>query len=254
MLISTCNWLLTRDTEVAFQVEGIAGFIMKSVGSGVVRILVSDTACPFPCAGYPQTLEHLYARAADPGALQISPVSSCPRLDEGGWDVLCQIGKPPPAGGEVLCTTASVDGLGAVAVQAEVSNFARRDFRYRRLCCGSLLLGLISVCSLLEGRFALELARQEQERGRRLESTSAHAQEMERVRLSFLLHDGVVQNMVAVTHMVDALREALAGSPEQMALIERSEGLLRQAVGEVRGVINALHSPVSDSVGSDMNR
>ena len=206
------------------------------------------------CACSPPPLKHLYAKVGEPDAFKISPTPSCPRWTQGEWDTLYQRGKAPTADAEVICVAALVDGLGAVAVQAEVSNFARRYFRYRRLCCGSVLLGLISVCSLLEGRNALEITPQEQERGLRLVNSSAHVQEMEREQLSLLLHDGVVQNMVAVTHMMDALREASAGSPEQKALFDRSEGLLRQAVGEVRGIINALHSPVPGSLGSDVNR
>ena len=208
----------------------------------------------FSCACSPQPLKHLYAKVAEPDALKMNPTPSCPRWTQGEWDTLYQRGKAPPADGEVICVAALVDGLGAVAVQAEVSNFARRDFRYRRLCCGSLLLGLISVCSLLGGRYALEITRREQERGLRLVNSSAHVKEMEREQLSILLHDGVVQNMVAVTHMMDALREASAGSQEQMTLFERSEGLLRQVVGEVRGIINALHSPVPGSLGCAVNR
>ena len=130
-----------------------------------------------------------------------------------------------------------------MAIQVEVLHFARRDFRYRRLLGGSMLFGLRLASSLMESRRLLAQVTQGEERVGNLIGSQALAREAERERLSMQLHDGVIQCLVSVTHMVEALREMPAPHPGQAALLKRSEELLRQSIQEARGIINAFHSP-----------
>ncbi|MBF8267555.1 MAG: sensor histidine kinase [Dehalococcoidia bacterium] len=243
-MTSISRGLSFQDAPFLPQIEGVAQYLQESLGPGAVRILFSDTRDALSCACSHQPLESLYASLALPPGVEISPVSSCPMLAQGLWRVLCQRGKAPQDHCDILCLATSGEGLGAVAIQVEVSHFARKDFRYRRFLSGSLLFGLLSVSSLLESRRLQAVVREREEQARNLISSHALAREVERERLSLELHDGIIQGLVSVCHMVEALREMTTQQPEQAALLQRSEEILRQSIQETRGIINALHSAI----------
>jgi signal transduction histidine kinase len=235
------------DIQLPSTMEELARFLQESVGSGAVRVLASDARDLLSCACSPQPLKDIHAEAARTSNVEIAPVPYCTLLSQGMWNILCQSGTAPKTQVETLCAATSIEGLGAVAVQADVSHFARQDFRYRRLCARSLHFGLVMVTSLLENHRSLERARQREEQARNVIRSNAAAREEERARISFQLHDGAVQSLVSVLHMVGALKEATTQQPEQSALLQKSEELLSQAIREIRGIINSLHTPNSGS-------
>ena len=202
----------------------------------------------FTARAFPNPLETCAPAPIQSAVFEISPVSSCPMLSQGMWSVLCQNGEAPQGGTDVLCVASSWEGLGKLAVQVEMSHFARKDFRYRRFICSSLLFGLLSVGCLLEGQRLQATVNELEEQARELARSHALAREMERERLSVQLHDGVIQGLVSVTHMIGALRETADNEPEQAALLERSEELLRQSIRETREIINTLHSAPSGTM------
>lgn len=225
--------------------DRLTGFLHESIGPGVVRVLGSEAKEPLSCVCSVYPLETLPSDDIPSATLEINPVPSCPLLSQGVWSILCQRGIAPPTRGETLCVAASVEGVGSLAIQAEVLHFARQDFRYRRFCCRTLYLSLLSVISLLESQRALERAREREEQVRHLVHANALAREGERERLSLQLHDGVIQSMVSAFHMVEAIREMDTYQPEHSAILQRAEEVLSQAIKELRGVINALHTATS---------
>jgi signal transduction histidine kinase len=158
------------------------------------------------------------------------------------WNILCQRGTAPQAQGEILCAAASVEGIGSLAIQAEVAHFGRQDFRYRRSCCSALYLGLLSAINLLKIQGALEREQKREEQVRHLVHSNALARNEEREHLSVQLHDSVIQNMVSAFHMVEAIREMSTAQSEQGAILQKAEEALSQAIRELRGVINTLHT------------
>ena len=173
---------------------------------------------------------NLYSDVTHPSNFEIEPVPSCSLLSQGAWNILCQRGTTPQAHAEILCAVTSVEGLGSLAVQAEISHFARQDFRYRRFCCRALYLGLLSVINLLEGQRALERAHEREEQFRHLVHSNALARREERERISLRLHDSVIQSMVSAFHMVEAIRETNIHKLEQAAVLQKAEEALSQAI------------------------
>lgn len=156
---------------------------------------------------------------------------------------MAQAGSPPQTGAETLCVAARLNGQGAAAVQVEVSHFARQDVRFRRFFAWSLRMGLLWTISTLADQSAVtaSLRREEAARGDMISSAQGQFEELEQI--SFQLHDGAVQKVVAALHTVGALRVGVPDEEEQHALLLRSEELLSQAVLELRSVINSLHTP-----------
>lgn len=225
--------------------DRLVRLLYESVGPGVVRVLISKDREPLSCACSLYHFESLHSGAIPSAVLEINPVPSCPLLSQGVWRILCQGGTAPRTQSETLCVAASVDGVGSLAIQAEVSHFARQDFHWRRFCCRSLYLSLLSVVSLLETQHALERAREREEQVHHLMHANALAREEERERLSIQLHDGAIQSMVSAFHMVEAVREMGTHRPEHSAVLQKAEDVLRQAIMELRGVISTLHKATS---------
>ena len=237
------------ETTHSPSLDGLVRFLQESVGPGVVRVLVSEAGEPLSCACSPNPFDGLHSDAIHPAAVEINPVRSCTLLSRGVWTVLCQRGTAPQAHGEILCAAATIEGLGSLAVQAEVTHFARQDFRYRRFCRSALHLGLLSVISLLESQRALEKTQEREEQVRHLVHSNALARQEERGRLSLQLHDGAIQSMAAAFHMIETVREMSEHQPEQSATLQQAEEVMSQAIREIRGVISALGTatPVSEA-------
>ena len=239
---SMSNGLQPQDTTVLSQIEEVAHHLLEVSGPGAVRVLFSDASETFYRTCSLQTPGDVCTGPIEPKLSDINPVQSCPLLSQGMWSVLSQSGESPVDNVDVLCVASSWEGLGKLAVQVEVARFARKDFRHRRSICRSLLFGLLSVGSLMEGQRLRDRVKEMEEQAHNLIRSHALAREMERERLSVQMHDGVIQGLISVTLMVEALREMADQEPEQAALLEKSEDLLRRSIRETRGVINALHS------------
>jgi signal transduction histidine kinase len=71
----------------------------------------------------------------------------------------------------------------------------------------------------------------------------------ERQRLEFasVVHDDIVQSVVAALYELEALRRTLAGG--EAAKLDRASDLLRAAIGDARRYIHDLRPPVLDGLG-----
>ncbi|MDA0988096.1 MAG: histidine kinase [Chloroflexi bacterium] len=230
------------EAPISPTLDELIKFLQESIAPGIVRVMISESGEALPCVCTRQHPNNLYSGITHPLAFEIEPVPSCPLLSQGVWTILCERGATPQANGEILCAVASVAGLGSLAVQAEISHFARQDFRYRRFCCRALHLALLSAINLMEGQRALERVHERDEQVRHLVHSNALARKEERERLSRQLHDSVIQSMVSAFHMVEAIREMGTHEPEHAAVLQIAEGLLSQTIREIRGIINVLHT------------
>lgn len=233
------------EAPVSPTLDDLIKFLQESIGPGIVRVMISESGEALPCVCTRQHPNNLYSGITHPLAFEIEPVPSCTLLSQNVWTILCERGSTPQANGEILCAIASVEGLGSLAVQAEISHFARQDFRYRRFCCRALHLALLSAINLMEGQRALERVHERDEQVRHLVHSNALARKEERESLSLQLHDGVIQSMISAFHMVEAVREMGTQKPGQTAVLQRAEDVLSQAIREIREVINALHTSTS---------
>ena len=230
------------EPPVSPTLDELTRFLQESIGPGIVKVLISEATEPLACVCTSQPSKSLSSDFTHPTAFEIRPVPRCTLLSQGVWNVLCQRGTAPQVQGEILCAAASVEGIGSLAIQAEITHFGRQDFRYRRFCCSALYLGLLSAINLLKIQRALGREHEREEQVRHLVHSNALARNEEREHLSLQLHDSVIQNMVSAFHMVEAIRETSTDQSEQGAILQKAEEALSQAIRELRGVINTLHT------------
>ena len=75
------------------------------------------------------------------------------------------------------------------------------------------------------------------------------AQEQERMRIAGELHDGVMQDMLAVTMMLGTAKRRIADSSDAQATIERAQQKLLQAGTDIRQLSHDLHPPLLQEAG-----
>src|SRR5918997_878825 len=75
------------------------------------------------------------------------------------------------------------------------------------------------------------------------------AQEQERIRIAGELHDGVMQEMLAVTMMLGAAKRRIADSSEAKATIDKAQQKLIQAGTDIRQLSHDLHPPLLQEAG-----
>jgi len=75
------------------------------------------------------------------------------------------------------------------------------------------------------------------------------AQEQERIRIAGELHDGVMQQMLAVTMMLGTAKRKAAGNEEAQASIDKIQHKVIQAGTEIRQLSHGLHPPQLQDAG-----
>jgi signal transduction histidine kinase len=75
------------------------------------------------------------------------------------------------------------------------------------------------------------------------------AQEQERIRIAGELHDGVMQQMLAVTMILGTAKRRIAGDSDAAATIDKAQEKLIQAGAEIRQLSHGLHPPVLQEAG-----
>jgi len=75
------------------------------------------------------------------------------------------------------------------------------------------------------------------------------AQEQERIRIAGELHDGVMQQMLAVAMMLGTAKRRLGNEPEAKATIDRVQEKLIQVGTDIRQLSHGLHPPVLQVAG-----
>ncbi|PWV58888.1 cache domain-containing protein [Plasticicumulans acidivorans] len=128
----------------------------------------------------------------------------------------------------------------AAATQAAIAAIA---------LCGVLLVAVFGLAlNLSQRRFA-------DARLRRLAERVVHSQEDERARVARELHDGLSQQLVAVKFVLESAAARLAdpAQPRTAAAAPLGSALggLQQALGELRGIAQALRPRLLDDLGLD---
>ena len=75
------------------------------------------------------------------------------------------------------------------------------------------------------------------------------AQEQERIRIAGELHDGVMQEMLAVTMMLGTAKRRIAGDSEAKATIDKVQDKLIEVGTEIRQLSHDLHPPMLQEAG-----
>ena len=75
------------------------------------------------------------------------------------------------------------------------------------------------------------------------------AQEQERIRIAGELHDGVMQEMLAVTMMLGTAKRRIADTSEAKATIDKAQQKLIQAGTDIRQLSHDLHPPLLQEAG-----
>ena len=75
------------------------------------------------------------------------------------------------------------------------------------------------------------------------------AQEQERIRIAGELHDGVMQEMLAVTLMLGTAKRRVAGDSDAQATIDKAQQKLIRVGTEIRQLSHDLHPPVLQEAG-----
>src|SRR5262245_55302810 len=75
------------------------------------------------------------------------------------------------------------------------------------------------------------------------------AQEKERIRIAGELHDGVMQQMLAVTMMLGTAKRKIAGNADAQASIDKIQQKVIQAGTDIRQLSHGLHPPQLQEAG-----
>jgi signal transduction histidine kinase len=75
------------------------------------------------------------------------------------------------------------------------------------------------------------------------------AQEQERIRIAGELHDGVMQEMLAVTMMLGTAKRKIASAADAMAAIDKVQEKVLKVGTDIRRVSHDLHPPVLQDAG-----
>ena len=87
------------------------------------------------------------------------------------------------------------------------------------------------------------------DRRRQLEALLVNAQESERKRIAYDLHDDSIQVMTAVAFRLKAFRRRMAKDPEFAAHLDELEEVVREAIRRLRGLLFELRPVVLDREG-----
>jgi signal transduction histidine kinase len=98
-------------------------------------------------------------------------------------------------------------------------------------------------------RLRLRIVEQHQGEISALNERLMKAQEQERIRIAGELHDGVMQQMLAVTMMLGTAKRRIAADADAKATIEKVQDKLVQMGTDIRQLSHDLHPPVLQEAG-----
>ena len=90
---------------------------------------------------------------------------------------------------------------------------------------------------------------QREQQIRDMAGASIAAQEEERQRIAFEVHDRIAQTLVSAFQLLQTLESMTLESPQTQQVAARASGLLREAIRESRNIMNDLRPPVLDEFG-----
>jgi len=110
--------------------------------------------------------------------------------------------------------------------------------------------GLIATGAIWAGsRMRLRIVEKHRREISALNERLMKAQEQERMRLAGELHDGVMQQMLAVTMMVGAAKRRIADRPEAQAALDKVQDKLVKVGTDIRQLSHDLHPPALQEAG-----
>jgi signal transduction histidine kinase/ligand-binding sensor domain-containing protein len=112
-------------------------------------------------------------------------------------------------------------------------------------------LSMATVIALVWSGHRLRLRIVEKHRNeiKALNERMMKAQEQERIRIAGELHDGVMQEMLAVTMMLGTVKRRIRGDSDATATIDRAQEKLVQAGTDLRQLSHDLHPPLLQEAG-----
>jgi signal transduction histidine kinase/ligand-binding sensor domain-containing protein len=113
----------------------------------------------------------------------------------------------------------------------------------------ALLAGVVLAVAWAAHRIRLRIVEQHQQEIRALNERLMKAQEQERIRIAGELHDGVMQQMLAVTMMLGTAKRRIANESEAKATIDKVQEKLIQVGTDIRQLSHDLHPPVLQEQG-----
>jgi signal transduction histidine kinase len=113
----------------------------------------------------------------------------------------------------------------------------------------ALSVGLLLALVWTAHRIRLRIVETHEHEISALNERMMKAQEQERIRIAGELHDGVMQQMLAVTMMLGTTKRKAAGNAEIQASIEKIQQKLIQAGTDIRQLSHGLHPPVLQDEG-----
>jgi signal transduction histidine kinase len=113
------------------------------------------------------------------------------------------------------------------------------------------VLSAMAMIALVWGghRVRLRMAEKHQREISALNERLMKAQEQERIRIAGELHDGVMQEMLAVTMMLGSAKRRIPDDSEAKATIDRAQQKLVRAGTDLRQLSHDLHPPLLQDAG-----
>jgi len=109
--------------------------------------------------------------------------------------------------------------------------------------------GVIATLVWAAHRVRLRMVETHQREITALNERMMKAQEQERIRIAGELHDGVMQEMLAVTMMVGSVKRRIPGDSDARATLDKMQQKLIQAGTDLRQLSHDLHPPLLQEAG-----
>ena len=113
----------------------------------------------------------------------------------------------------------------------------------------ALSVGMVIAVVWAAHRIRLRIVEKHEREISALNERMMKAQEQERIRIAGELHDGVMQQMLAVTMMLGTAKRRIADESDAKATIDKAQEKLIQVGTDIRQISHDLHPPVLQEAG-----
>jgi signal transduction histidine kinase/ligand-binding sensor domain-containing protein len=113
----------------------------------------------------------------------------------------------------------------------------------------ALSVGVVLAAVWVAHRVRLRMVQKHEREISSLNERLMKAQEQERIRIAGELHDGAMQEMLAVTMMLGSAKRRVADDSDAKATIEKAQQKLIQVGTDIRQLSHDLHPPVLQDAG-----
>ena len=112
-----------------------------------------------------------------------------------------------------------------------------------------LSVGMVTGLIWVAHRIRVRIVEQHEREISALNERLMKAQEQERIRIAGELHDGVMQQMLAVTMMLGTAKRRIANEADAKATIDKVQEKLIQVGSDIRQLSHDLHPPILQQAG-----